>query len=72
MRYMVFWLRRCFVGRRMVVQMNQERRYDNCISIEEYLERRQTQARGNAEKEEHAKQAILRAGITEWSDLFYT
>lgn len=52
--------------------MNQERRYDNCISIEEYLERRQMQAREGAEKEEHAKKAILHADVTEWSDLFYT
>ena len=42
------------------------------ISIEEYLERRQARARGSAEKEEHAKQVVLHAGITEWSDLFYT
>lgn len=54
------------------MQVNQERRYANCISIEEYLERRQARARGSAEKEEHAKQVVLHAGITEWSDLFYT
>ena len=54
------------------MQVNQERRYVNCISIEEYLERRQARARGSAEKEEHAKQVVLHAGITEWSDLFYT
>lgn len=54
------------------VQISNERKYHDCISMEEYLERRRQKLEGNKEKEERTKLAIQQGDVTGWSELFYT
>ncbi len=54
------------------MQVSNERKYHDCISMEEYLERRRQKLEGNKEKEERTKLAIQQGDVTEWSELFYT